>query len=121
MQTLLAVAVAGLSVAACAGPGGVTVSKDWTGISGVMVAEVNHQRTVIGIDTNRKQARSLIVLPSQASDDDVQGPTIVRPAGAASFVTMPAKNDGMTRAYRVTQGSDGVERIEERLASADRT
>jgi hypothetical protein len=93
----------------CTGTAGVEVSKDWSGITDYTVADVNGLATVVGIDTRRDQARSMIVVPDQDADSDVLGPVVSR-RGSRTLVARPTKQD-TSQVYRVVTGDPAVSRV----------
>lgn len=106
--TLAAVALAG--TVGCSGPGGVSVSKDWGGVTGVVLASVSGQRTVVGIDTAHNRARSLIVVPDRQSDDTVRSATLTRRSDGATYLMQPQTN-GSAQVYAIPKGSDSIDGI----------
>lgn len=113
MRRLVAAALAAAALTAsagCSGSGGVTVSKDWSGVTGVVLASVSGQRTVVGVDTAHNRARSLIVVPDKQSDDHVRSAALSRRSDGTTYLSQPQTN-GSALVYSIGKGSDSVDGV----------
>lgn len=103
--------------AACSGPGGVELGKDWKGSTTFAVAKVDGLVTVVGINPDKARAESLAVVPQQSDDTDAVSPHIVELADGRWILTVPRKSDKPDRRYQVNRkdhvldGMTGDERL----------
>lgn len=97
----------GGGLTACSGAGGVQVSADWSGVTGVVVAKVNGLETVVGIDVKRDEARSFIVVPDKATDDQTLSPQLSRRPDGSAFLARPETSGGSI-VYQVRLGDSSL-------------
>jgi hypothetical protein len=109
-RTSLSLLLAALSLAACSSSSGVDVSHDWSGVHGYVVADVNGLETVVGIDTDHGQARSLVVIPQRSDDDAAEGPLISRNGTGMTYLQRPT-DAGPSTLYRLAVGDSAANRV----------
>lgn len=101
----LRAALGGLAVlaAACSGPGGAELGKDWAGATTFALTRVDGLVTVVGINPHRARAESLAVVPQQSDDTEAVSPHIVQLADGRWLVTVPRGGSGPDRRYLVNR------------------
>jgi hypothetical protein len=97
----LASAALVVPVAACSGPSGVELGRNWAGSEIFVLARVNDQTTVVGIDPERHTAEPLVVVPSQSDDDEILSPRITRLADGRWVISIPKNGGRPSRLYLV--------------------
>ncbi|MGV9449998.1 hypothetical protein [Streptomyces sp. NPDC003635] len=90
-------------LAACAGPGGVELGRDWKGATTFALARVDGLVTVVGINAPQARAESLAVVPQQADDTSAVSPSIVELADGRWLVSVPKGDGGPDRRYMVNR------------------
>lgn len=89
-------------------PGGVELGSDWKGARAFSLAEVDGQLTVVGVNPRKGKAEPLVVVPSQADDNDTLAPQIVRLADGQWVITVPRKGGKPDRIYRIDRKDHAV-------------
>jgi hypothetical protein len=99
----LALASAALTVpaAACGGPAGVELGRNWAGSEIFVLSRVNSLTTVVGVDPQRHTAEPLVVVPSQSDDDEVLSPRITRLTDGRWVISVPKKGGHPSRLYLI--------------------
>lgn len=102
-----------LPLAACNGPAGVELGRNWAGSKVFVLAKVGGLTTVTGIDPVQHTAEPLAAVPTQSDDDHMISPRITRTADGRWLVTVPRKDGRPSRLYEVNTKEHSLDAIAE--------
>ncbi|WP_406496493.1 hypothetical protein OG936_20435 [Streptomyces sp. NBC_00846] len=102
-----------VTVSSCAGPDGVDLGTDWKGAQVFVLAKVNGEVTVVGINPVKGTAESLAVVPQQSDDDSVLAPQILQQADGNWLVSVPRKGGKASRLYAIDRKEKTLAKVGE--------
>ncbi|PRH79641.1 hypothetical protein C6N75_08355 [Streptomyces solincola] len=94
------------------------LGHDWKRASTFALAKVDGLVTVVGINPEKPEAQSLVVVPQQADDDDAVSPHIAHLADGRWILTVPRKNGKPDRRYEINRSEHTLDALtgDERLS-----